>query len=149
MLDLVAIGTVADLMPMRDENRILVKKGLEMLSKGWRESLVTFLSIQNLNGKRLSTTNIGWQISPIFNAAGRLGVPDIAVKLLLSKDRKEQEELSMELIKLNKRRKKLGDESWNRILPKAYKSFEEHDNKSSLCMTNRSIEVSQVSWPPD
>lgn len=129
MLDLVAIGTVADLMPMRDENRILVKKGLEMLSKGWRESLVTFLSIQNLNGKRLSTTNIGWQISPVFNAAGRLGVPDIAVKLLLSKDRREQEELSMELVKLNKRRKKLGDESWNRILPKAYKSFEEHENK--------------------
>lgn len=129
ILDLVAIGTVADLMPMTDENRLLVKRGLDMLGRGHRESITSFLAIQNLAGKRISTTNIGWQISPVFNAAGRLGVPDVAVSMLLSKDRAEQERLVMELISLNKKRKKLGDESWNRILPKAYKSFEEHDSR--------------------
>jgi single-stranded-DNA-specific exonuclease len=129
ILDLVAIGTVADLMPMKDENRLLVKKGLQMLGQGHRDSITAFLAIQNLAGKRISTTNIGWQISPVFNAAGRMGVPDVAVSMLLSKDRDEQQRLAMELISLNKQRKKLGDESWNRILPKAYKSFDEHGNK--------------------
>ncbi len=128
-LDLVAIGTVADLMPMKGENRILVKKGLEAVARGNRSSLNTFLYMLNLAGKRISTVNIGWQISPIFNAAGRLGVPDIAVKMLISTEREEQERLATELVQLNKRRKKMGDEAWNRILPKAKKSFEEHEHK--------------------
>lgn len=128
-LDLVAIGTVADLMPMHGENRILVKKGLQVLSRGDRHSLLMFLSMLNLDGKRISTTNIGWQISPVFNASGRLGVPDKTVDLLLSKDRTEQEQLSVELIGLNKRRKKLGDDSWNKILPKARTSYDAHDHK--------------------
>ncbi|MGM0432181.1 MAG: single-stranded-DNA-specific exonuclease RecJ [Spirochaetota bacterium] len=129
LLDLVAIGTVADLMPMRGENRLLVKRGLKMLAAGKREALTSFLAAVNLAGKRISTVNIGWHISPVFNAAGRMGVPDVAVSMLLSKDRGEQSELASELIALNKRRKKLGDESWNRIIPKAYTSFEQHGNK--------------------
>lgn len=128
-LDLVAIGTVADLMPMHGENRILVKKGLEIISRGNRSSLLMFLSHLNLDGKRISTTNIGWQISPVFNASGRLGVPDKTVHMLLSTESEQQKELSMELIRLNKKRKKMGEESWQRILPKAKTSFSEHDGK--------------------
>lgn len=51
ILDLVAIGTVADLMPMEDENRILVKRGLKVLAQGRRESLMPLFSMQNLLGK--------------------------------------------------------------------------------------------------
>ena len=128
-LDLVAIGTVADLMPMKGENRILVKKGLEAIARGKRSSLNTFLLLINLAGKRISTVDIGWQISPLFNAAGRLGVPDKAVDMLLAQEQSLQEDLSAELVSLNRKRKKMGDDAWNRILPQARRSFEEHERK--------------------
>ncbi len=123
ILDLVAIGTIADLMPMRDENRILVKHGLNALQKQQRSSLRTLLFKRNLTGKQLSTTDIGWQISPMLNAAGRLGVPGIAVELLLSDDVQQQEELADRLADLNRERKRLGEDAWNRLFPKADKSF--------------------------
>jgi single-stranded-DNA-specific exonuclease len=129
ILDLVAIGTIADLMPMKDENRILVKNGMAQLNSGSRAAMVSFLTEQNLIGKKLSTTDIGWQVSPVFNAAGRLGVPQIAAELLLGKDAAEREKLAKELIKLNKERKKIGEGAWERMFPKAVKSLEEHNNK--------------------
>jgi single-stranded-DNA-specific exonuclease len=129
ILDLVAIGTIADLMPMKNENRILVKNGMAQLNSGSRAAMVSFLTEQNLMGKKLSTTDIGWQVSPVFNAAGRLGVPQIAARLLLSHDVVEREKLTKELIKLNKERKKIGEGAWDRMFPKAAKSLEEHNNK--------------------
>jgi len=129
ILDLVAIGTIADLMPMKNENRILVKNGMAQLNSGSRAAMVSFLTEQNLIGKKLSTTDIGWQVSPVFNAAGRLGVPQIAARLLLSNDAAEREQLAKELIKLNKERKKIGEGAWDRMFPKATKSLEEHNNK--------------------
>lgn len=125
ILDLVAIGTVADLMPMKDENRILIKYGLRVLNAHERPSLRTFLYKRKLLEKKLSTTDIGWQISPIWNAAGRLGVPELAVEMLLSKDEAEQEALIDQMVNLNKKRKKLGEDAWSRLYPKAGKSFED------------------------
>ncbi len=129
ILDLVAIGTIADMMPMKNENRILVKNGMAQLNSGGREAMVSFMVEQNLIGKKLSTTDIGWQVSPVFNAAGRLGVPQVAARLLLSQNRTEHEELAKELVKLNKERKKIGESAWDRLFPKALKSLEEHNNK--------------------
>ena len=123
ILDLVAIGTVADLMPMTDENRILVHHGLEVLQAQKRSALRTFMAKRNLLGRQLTTTDIGWQISPLLNASGRLGVPEIAVQLLSSTDLVEQERLIDELISLNRERKRLGEEAWGRLFPKAGKSF--------------------------
>ncbi len=123
LLDLVAIGTVADLMPMKDENRILVRHGLAVLHQQKRTSLRTFLFKRGLAGKQLSTTDIGWQISPLLNASGRLGVPEIAVELLLSEDAQQQEELTDKLVELNRQRKRLGDDAWTRLFPKADKSY--------------------------
>ena len=129
LMDLVAIGTVSDLMPMTDENRILVKAGLKILETKPRDSLRPFLSMQNLLGRRLSTTDIGWQISPLMNASGRLGRPDIAIEMLLSTDQLHALELSRELDRLNNERKKLGEDAWNRLQGKARKSYEEFGTK--------------------
>ncbi len=123
LLDLVAIGTIADMMPMKDENRILVRHGMEAIQRQERSSIRTFLFMRNLAGKQLSTTDIGWQISPLLNAAGRLGEPDTAVELLLSKDPAEQQQLVERLTGLNKERKKLGDDAWVRLFPEADKSY--------------------------
>ncbi|MBT3274940.1 MAG: single-stranded-DNA-specific exonuclease RecJ, partial [Spirochaetales bacterium] len=128
-LDLVAIGTLADLMSLRNENRVLVKAGLEVLSSTEREGLRELLIKKNLYGKKISTSDIGWQVSPLLNATGRLGVPDVAARLLLSTDHQEQVDLVDEIVQLNNRRKKLGDDSWERTLPAAKESHEKLDGK--------------------
>jgi len=131
-LDLVALGTLADLMPLVDENRILVKKGMEGLQKTNRPGLNGLLMQQGLYGKKVSTTDIAWQISPLINATGRMGVPEKAVELLLSREEESCKDLSEEIVSLNKQRKKLGEETWERIRPAAQKSYEELGEKILL-----------------
>ena len=125
IFDLVALGTIADLMPMRDENRIMVKHGLNLLTSGNRKSLLPLLTHQNLLGKRLSTTDVGWQITPIINASGRMGTPEVALKMLLSTNYDEASLATTELLKLNNTRQKEGEKSWNKILPKAKRSCDD------------------------
>lgn len=132
IMDLVAIGTISDLMPMIDENRIMVKNGLKMLEAGTRLSLIPFLSLQKLIGKRLSTTDVGWQISPAMNASGRLGKPDVCINMLLSEDQHKAFEYAETLVQMNRERQKLGEENWDRLLPKAKKSFEDFGSKFVL-----------------
>lgn len=129
ILDLVAIGTVADLMPMEDENRILVKRGLKVLTQGRRESLLPLFSMQNLLGKQLSTSDISWQISPVINASGRMGKPSVALEMMLSTDPGQAEELAGQLLRLNKERQKLGEDAWTRLLAMAKESFEASGSK--------------------
>ena len=132
ILDLVAIGTLADLMPLRNENRIFVKRGLWLLNSAAREGIRELIRLQNLAGKPLSAREIAWQISPALNAAGRMGEPDKAAKLLLSEEPAERERLAEGVVELNRLRKKIGDEAWDRILPGAKASFERYDSKFVL-----------------
>ena len=125
LLDLVAIGTLADLMPLKDENRILVKKGMEVVNRTSRKGLQELLLRQNILSKKINTTDVGWQISPLINATGRLGQPDIAANLLLTGDLEERKQLADQVVQLNKDRKKQGEQAWSRILPQARKSFDE------------------------
>ena len=129
IFDLVALGTIADLMPMKDENRIMVKHGLNLLTLGNRKSLLPLLTHQNLLGKRLSTTDVGWQMTPIINASGRMGTPEVALKMLLSTSYDEASLATTELLKLNNTRQKEGEKSWNKILPKAKRSCDDFENK--------------------
>lgn len=129
LMDLVAIGTVSDLMPMTDENRILVKAGLKVLEESPRDSMRPFMAMQNLLGKKLTTTDIGWQISPLMNASGRLGKPDTAIEMLLSTDQVHALESAQQLNILNKERQRLGEEAWTRLQSKAKKSYEQFGTK--------------------
>ncbi|MBQ2528443.1 MAG: DHH family phosphoesterase, partial [Spirochaetales bacterium] len=129
LMDLVAIGTVSDLMPMTDENRILVKAGLKVLETSPRDSMRPFMAMQNLLGKKLTTTDIGWQISPLMNASGRLGKPDTAIEMLLSTDQIHALESAQKLSILNKERQKLGEDAWSRLQGKAKKSYEQFGTK--------------------
>lgn len=135
--DLVAIGTISDLMPMDNENRILVYNGMSVLEKGTRVSMIPFMGIQNLIGKHLTTTDVSWQISPLMNASGRLGRPDVAVNMLLSVDQSEAFDYAQQLVHLNKERQKLGEENWNRLLPKARDTFEQFGSKFVLAKDDR------------
>lgn len=129
IFDLVALGTIADLMPMSDENRIMVKHGLALITKGKRKSLLPLLTHQNLVGKRLSTKDVGWQITPIINASGRMGTPEVALNMLLSTTHDEASLATTELLRLNNARQKEGEKSWNSILPKAKRSCDDFEHK--------------------
>lgn len=133
ILDLVAIGTIADMMPLVDENRILVRLGLKALSSSKRENLVQLMSAQNLLGHPLTSHDVGWYLSPVVNAAGRLGCPSVALRLLLTKDAKEMYELTVRLIELNKERQKMGEEAWEDSWKAARDSLESYGSKF-LCL---------------
>lgn len=128
-LDLVALGTLADLMPLSDENRILVRLGLSRLNStdGMNERrppLRDLLIRQKLHEGRLGTTEVAWQICPLINASGRMGRADVGVSLFLEEDPAGAAALADELVSLNKQRRVLGETLWEKLRPKAYESME-------------------------
>ena len=126
-LELVALGTIADLMPLENENRIIVRKGMEQLYSPSNAGLRSLMSAQNLMSRKLSTTDVGWQITPLINATGRMGVPAKAAELLLSSDQDEINRLTAEVLELNRKRKKLGEDVWNSVMPAAKRSYQDMD----------------------
>lgn len=129
LLDLVALGTIADLMPLDDENRIIVKRGMRVLKQTERSGLRSLMAAKNLLNKSLSTTDLGWQITPQINATGRMGVPSKAVELFLAEDSDTINRLTEEIAGLNRQRKKLGDDVWNSILPQAKRSYQDLESR--------------------
>ncbi len=119
-LDLVSLGTIADLVPLRSENRLLAGRGLEMIARGGRTGLEIIKEKVGLDREEeISAGQIGFILAPPFNAAGRLEKPDPALELLLTRDREEAKTLADDLIKLNSRRQniqeKIRDEAENKI----------------------------------
>jgi single-stranded-DNA-specific exonuclease len=131
-LQLVAIGTLADLMPLRNENRILVKRGLASLNAKPRAGLAELLAKLNLTGRRLSAKDLAWQITPSINATGRMGSPETAVRLFLGETSEERSKLAEEVIAMNQDRRRLGSDGWEAVLPDARASLEALDNKFVL-----------------
>jgi len=125
----VALGTIADLMPLRNENRILVKKGLEVINQFLRPGLRELCLKKNLITKKISVKEIGWQLGPLINATGRLGQPNKAVELLLGRESDLLSALANEIIKLNDERKNMIDMIWNMIYNEATNSLEKTDGK--------------------
>lgn len=103
-----AIGTLADVVPLQGENRVIAKLGLEMLSRGpHKVGLRSLLDVCGLIGKEIDSYHIGFVLAPRVNAAGRMSSPDIAARLLLASDeamREEARELAQQLDTENIRR---------------------------------------------
>jgi single-stranded-DNA-specific exonuclease len=103
-----AIGTLADVVPLTGENRVIAKLGLEMLSRGpHKVGLRSLLDVCGLIGKEIDSYHIGFVLAPRVNAAGRMSSPDIAARLLLASDeamREEARELAQQLDTENIRR---------------------------------------------
>ena len=82
-----ALGTLADVVPLVGENRVIAKLGLDLLSKGpHKVGLRALLEVSGLSGKRISGYDVGFVLAPRINAAGRMATPDIATRLLLASD---------------------------------------------------------------
>ncbi len=103
-LELVAVGTVADIVPLTGENRVLVKVGLERLAATDNVGLVALMKVAGLAADKLDTGKIGYVIAPRLNAAGRLGHAAAGVELLITEDADRAAALAAELETENSRR---------------------------------------------
>jgi single-stranded-DNA-specific exonuclease len=104
MLDLVALATVADVAPLRGENRVFVRYGLKMLAETRNIGMRALLRASGLDGKQLTAGRIGFILAPRLNAAGRLGHAIRGVELLLTDDEHQANIIARELEELNQRR---------------------------------------------
>ncbi len=129
--DLIAIGTIADVMPVIDENRIIISYGLEMAEKTNKVGLSTLIKLcRNGDGKivkpksnkKLSSGFVGFTIAPRINAAGRIGSASTAVELFLSKNESDAEKYANELCEINRERQFIE----NKIAEEAYAIIEEN-----------------------
>jgi len=104
-LDIVSIGTIADVVPLSLLNRIFVKKGIEEINKKKRHGIKALLETLSLN--KVNSFDISFHIAPRINAAGRLDDAKKAVKLLISRDENQSKQLAYELELLNKKRQRI------------------------------------------
>jgi len=107
MLDLVALATVADVAPLRGENRVFVRYGLKVLADTQNVGLRALIRAAGLSGKPLTAGRIGFILAPRLNAAGRLGHAIRGVELLLSENEHEANTIARELEELNNKRQEL------------------------------------------
>ncbi|MFL5622198.1 MAG: single-stranded-DNA-specific exonuclease RecJ [Gemmatimonadaceae bacterium] len=107
MLDLVALATVADVAPLRGENRVFVRYGLKMLAETRNIGMRALLRASGLDGKQLTAGRIGFILAPRLNAAGRLGHALRGVELLLTEDEHQANVIARELEELNRRRQEI------------------------------------------
>ena len=107
-LGLVAIGTIADLVPLTGENRVLTKHGLDKLNKDPSPAVMALKEVLKID--RIKSTTIGFNIAPLINASSRInGTADQALSLLLEADYKKAKVIARSLVKINENRKKLVD----------------------------------------
>lgn len=106
LLDLVVLGTVADLVPLRSENRILVYHGLKAITQTKRPGIKALKKAANISGE-VTEEDIGFRLGPRLNAVGRLQDADLAVELLTTQDPKEAEEMADFIENLNMERQRV------------------------------------------
>lgn len=106
-LDIVGLGTVADIVPLINENRILVREGLKKLSKTENQGLKGLLNEVGLSGIRINPGHISYTIAPKINAIGRISDPMMGVRFLCTDDPAEAEELARMLMECNSQRQRI------------------------------------------
>ncbi len=132
--DLVAVGTVADVMPLVGENRYLVQAGLHKLINNPRPGLAALIAKALTPGKDISAATISFSLAPRINAAGRLGQTGIAVRLMLSENREQALQLAQELCDLNVRRQQMEQDIWL----EAVEMVKQHPAGSPLVLASES-----------
>lgn len=114
LLDLVALGTVADLAPLVGENRVLVKKGLRQMGQTTRQGLFSLAAVSDLALKKINAGHIGFMLGPRLNAAGRLKEALAAFELLTTNDVFKAGELAQQLDMQNRERQRITREMQTR-----------------------------------
>ncbi len=136
LLDLCAIATVADLVPLLNENRAIVSLGLKQLDTTSRSGLIALKEVSNITGP-VSSADVGFRIGPRLNASGRLASAKTAVELLKSKNMREAKSLAEELNRLNTERK----QEEQAVIVQAEEKLKDLD-----CVSKKSIVVAGENW---
>jgi single-stranded-DNA-specific exonuclease len=139
-LDLVAMGTVADLAPIQGENRIFVRFGLEELTKGSRLSTRVLKEACGLKEGIVTSGNIGFQLAPRLNAAGRLGEAQKAIELLVTQELRKADKLARELSQENSRRQRIEEDILKEIMDRI--------KGDDRLLQGRSLVFTSQSWHP-
>jgi len=108
-LDVVALGTIADVVPLVGENRVLARLGLERLNPADRLGLKALVDVAGLSGKHITSGQVAFVLAPRINAAGRMGNPEQGVRLLLSRDIHEARSIAASLEEDNQRRREFDE----------------------------------------
>lgn len=114
-IDIVMIGTVADVVPMVDENRIIIRKGLEVIKKTKVKGLVYLMKYLRLQNKKITTTDVSFFISPLLNSLGRIGTSRVGADFFINEDDFEIYNIIEEMKKSNKKRRELERSIFNDI----------------------------------
>ena len=107
LLDLVALATVADVVPLVDENRSLVRRGMRRLGRGDRPGLRALMVSAGVDPARIRSSDLGFRLAPRINAAGRLGHPDLALQLILADGRADAKPLAEQIEERNRERQRV------------------------------------------
>ena len=135
LLDLVAIGTIADMVSLTDENRIMVQYGLEVLRNTQRIGLQELFEIAGISSSDITEETVGFQLAPRLNALGRLADPNPAIDLLTGFDDEEVHEIALMIQEKNEERKE--------IVQAIY------EEAKSLVDPNKSVQVlAKEGWNP-
>lgn len=137
-LQLVALAALADIMPLKNENRVFIRNGIASINAGHaRDGLKELLAMQGMLGKRVNATDLSWNINPALNATGRLGHPEIGVELFLEKNPEKRTETAQKIVEMNNTRKQLGNEGWNYAIESAKSSIERFGGKLCVVVDER------------
>lgn len=102
--DLVAVGTLADVMPLKGDNRVLVRRGLRQIAAGTRPGLQQLQEVAGMLGRPVTASSVTFMLAPRINAAGRVGTPETAAELLLSTGEEACDTLAHEINEMNVQR---------------------------------------------
>jgi single-stranded-DNA-specific exonuclease len=136
-LDLVALATIADIVPVIDENYALLKFGLKSLNHTMRPGILELKRVSGLLGKEITPVSVGYYLAPRLNAAGRLQDARKSVELLASKTKEQAEALANELNRLNMKRQQLQDHYIHQSLARISQDYLEE---------NRLIIIESEEW---
>lgn len=136
--DIVAIGTIADIVSLEGENRTIVRYGLETIKNSDSFGLNALMNVANIDIDKIDSTKVAFGIAPRINAAGRIGNPGDAVELLICEDEETALELAQNLDKLNIKRKEIEADIIEEI--------EEYIKQNPATLSRRVLIVSGENW---
>ena len=137
-LDLVAMGTAADIVPLVSENRVLTRFGIKQIARTTKPGLKSLAFVSGLMGKKISTGQVVFILAPRINALGRLGDAREAIRLLSTRDERVAQEIARKLDQENRRRKEIDENTLQEALAQM-------DDVSDL-KADRAIVLAQEDW---
>lgn len=132
-LDIVCVGTISDIVPLTDENRVIVKLGLKLVEQTKNLGLKEIL--QSCGYSKINSTTISFGVAPRINACGRMGHQEEALNLLLSKEENEVKELTQKINEYNKTRQEIEKNIYNEAIEQIEK--EGLDTKNTIVVSGK------------